>query len=94
MESSSGWVDMSEPFEEFRFQLGDLLAHNDDCVVTTCRASGESRTGGPPFELVWGIVWTFREGKTVRVEGLPYRRRSPRSRRAVGVVRSSPLVVD
>ena len=70
MESSSGWVDMSEPFEEFRFQLGDLLAHNDDCVVTTCRASVESRTGGPPFELVWGIVWTFREGKTVRVEGL------------------------
>jgi ketosteroid isomerase-like protein len=63
-------VDMSEPFEEFRFELVDVLAHDDERVVTTCRASGESTAGGPPFELVWGIVWAFRDGKAVRVEGL------------------------
>jgi ketosteroid isomerase-like protein len=63
-------VDVSEPFDEFRFELLDVLAHDDEHVVTTCRATGESRTGGPPFELVWGVVWTFRNGKMVRVEGL------------------------
>jgi ketosteroid isomerase-like protein len=63
-------VDVSEPFEGFRFELVDVLAHDDERVVTTCRASGKSTAGGPPFELVWGVVWTFRDGKTVRVEGL------------------------
>jgi ketosteroid isomerase-like protein len=62
-------VDISEPFDEFRFELGDVLAYHDEHVVTTCRARGDSRTGGPPFDLVWGVVWTFRDGKVTRVEG-------------------------
>ena len=63
-------VDMSEPFDEFEFDLVDQLASDDEHVVTTCCARGKSRAGGPPFELVWGVVWTFREGKVARVEGL------------------------
>jgi hypothetical protein len=39
-------------------------------VVTTLRVTGESRTGGPPFELVWGVIWTLQDGKIARVEGL------------------------
>jgi ketosteroid isomerase-like protein len=69
-----GWspwlVDVSEPFDEFRLELVDVLAHDDQHVVTTCRVKGHSRTGGPPFELVWGVVWTFQDGKIVRSQGL------------------------
>jgi ketosteroid isomerase-like protein len=64
------FVDMSEPFDDFRFELADVLAHDSDRVVTTLRITGDSRTHGPHFELVWGAVWTFREGKVVRVEGM------------------------
>jgi ketosteroid isomerase-like protein len=65
------WLsDVSEPFDEFRFELVEVLAHDDERVVTTCRATGDSTTGGPSFELVWGVVWTFRNGKVVRVQGL------------------------
>jgi hypothetical protein len=46
-------VEVSEPFDEFRLELVDVHAH-DEHVVTTCRVSGVSRAGGPPFELVWG----------------------------------------
>jgi ketosteroid isomerase-like protein len=64
------WLaEVSEPFDDFRFELVDVLADDDECVVTRCRASGDSKQGGPPMELVWGVVWTFREGKVVRVEG-------------------------
>jgi ketosteroid isomerase-like protein len=63
-------VDVSEPFDEFRFELVDVLAHDDEHVVTTCRAKGDSRTGGPAFELVWSVVWRFRNSKVVRVQGL------------------------
>jgi len=63
------FADMSEPFEDFRFQLVDLLAHDDEHVAFTCRASGTSKTGGPPFALVWAAVWTFRDGKVVTSEG-------------------------
>jgi hypothetical protein len=47
-----------------------VLADDDERVVTTLRATGDSRVGGPPFELVWGAVWTFRSDKVVRVQGL------------------------
>jgi ketosteroid isomerase-like protein len=63
-------VDLSEPFDNFKFELADVLADDDRQVVTTCRVTGESRTGGPPFELVFGVVWTFRDGKAIRIEGL------------------------
>jgi ketosteroid isomerase-like protein len=64
------FIDMSEPFEDFRFQLVDVLAHDDERVVARLRAAGKSRAGGPPFELGWAAVYTFRGGKAVRVEGL------------------------
>jgi ketosteroid isomerase-like protein len=62
-------VDMSEPFDEFKFELVDILGYDDERVVTTYRVTGRSRMGGPPFELVWGAVVTFRDGKIVRTEG-------------------------
>ena len=66
-----GWLaDISEPFDEFQLELAEVLSHHEEHVVTTLRATGNSRTGGPPFELVWGAVWTLRGGKIVRVEGL------------------------
>jgi ketosteroid isomerase-like protein len=65
------WLaEVSEPFDDFRFELVDVLAHDAERVVTTCRVKGDSRRGGPPFELVWGVVWTFRGGKVVRAQGL------------------------
>jgi ketosteroid isomerase-like protein len=67
----AAWLgDVSEPFDNFRFQLIDVLAHDDEHVVTTCRVTGDSRSGAPPFDLVWGVVWTFRNSKVVTVRGL------------------------
>lgn len=62
-------VDISEPFDEFEFGLVEVLAHDDDWVATTVRAAGKSRMGGPPFELEWGAIYTFRDGRLVRAEG-------------------------
>jgi hypothetical protein len=42
-------IDMSEPFEAFRFELVEVLAHDDDRVVTTCRATGCSGGLCGPF---------------------------------------------
>jgi ketosteroid isomerase-like protein len=65
-----GWLaDMSEPFEEFRFEPVDVLAHDDEHVAFTCRVSGRSKTGGPPFALVFATVWTYHQGKVVKTEG-------------------------
>jgi ketosteroid isomerase-like protein len=64
------WLtDMSEPFDEFRFELVDVLGEQGDNVVGSLRASGKSRTGGPPFNLEWACVYTFRNGKAIRIEG-------------------------
>jgi ketosteroid isomerase-like protein len=64
------WLaDISEPFDEFKFELVDVLADDDDRVVTRVRATGASRTGGPPFELEWGAIYTFRNEKMIRAEG-------------------------
>jgi ketosteroid isomerase-like protein len=62
-------VDMSEPFEDFNYELAEVAGEVGDHVVTTLRIRGASRTGGPEFELVWGTVWTFRDGRVVRIEG-------------------------
>ena len=64
------FADMSEPFDAFRFELVEVLADDDERVVTTLRAHGESRTGGPSFELVWAAIWTFQDGKVRRIQGL------------------------
>jgi len=62
-------VDMSEPFDDFRFELGKVLAHDDKRVVVTFRVRGKSRMGGPDFELVWGGIVSFHDRKIVRVQG-------------------------
>jgi ketosteroid isomerase-like protein len=62
-------VDMSEPFDDFRFELAEVLGSRGDDVVTKLRFSGDSRVHGPKFELVWGAVWSFRNGKVTRTEG-------------------------
>ena len=49
-------ADISEPFDEFRLELVDVLADDDDRVVTRVRATGAS----PTFELEWGAIYTFR----------------------------------
>jgi ketosteroid isomerase-like protein len=70
LEGLSQWLaDMSEPFDDFKFELAEVLAHDDEHVVTAVRASGTSRTGGPPFELEWGAVYSFRRGRLYRAEG-------------------------
>jgi ketosteroid isomerase-like protein len=74
LEGVGQWLaDMSEPFDDFRFELVDVLGHQDEHVVTLLRAAGKSRAGGPPFELVWAAIYTFDRGRVVRIEG----RRTP-----------------
>jgi ketosteroid isomerase-like protein len=70
LEGLMQWLaDISEPFDAFKFELVEVLAHDDEHVVTAVRASGTSRTGGPPFELEWGAIYSFRRGRLVRAEG-------------------------
>lgn len=70
LEGVAQWLaDISEPFEGFRFELVDVLAHEDDWVAARVRATGTSRTGGPPFELEWGAIYTFRDDRLIRAEG-------------------------
>jgi ketosteroid isomerase-like protein len=70
MEGLIQWLaDISEPFDGFKFELVEVLAHDDEHVVTAVRASGTSRTGGPPFELEWGAIYSFKGGRLVRAEG-------------------------
>ncbi len=81
------WLtEVSEPFEDFQFHVIEVLAHNDEHVVTECRVKGQSKTGGPPFELTWGVVWTFRDGKVTRAEGL---RTPDEALKAAGFARNS-----
>ncbi len=69
-EGLAEWLaDLSEPFDEFGFELVEVLADADEQVVLTLRASGTSRSGGPPFALEWGAIYTFREGRITRAEG-------------------------
>ncbi len=71
VEGVIAWLtDMSEPFDDFRFELVDVLAYNDHDLVTSLRASGNSKSGGPPFDLTWAAVYSFRDGKLFRVQGL------------------------
>jgi ketosteroid isomerase-like protein len=64
------WLaDISEPFDDFHFELLEVLAHDEDRVVAQLRVRGSSRTGGPDFALVWGAIMTYRDGKLIRAEG-------------------------
>jgi ketosteroid isomerase-like protein len=70
LEGIAQWLaDISEPFDDFRFELVDVLDHEDDWVVASVRATGTSRTGGPPFELGWAAIYTFRDGQLIRAAG-------------------------
>jgi hypothetical protein len=46
--------------------------------VTAVRAAGTSRVGGPPFELEWGAIYSFRDGMLVLARGF----RTPAEARA------------
>lgn len=63
------FAEMSEPFDDFRFELLDIVGADGDQVVATHRASGTSLTGGPPWALVWAALWTIRGGKVIRIQG-------------------------
>jgi ketosteroid isomerase-like protein len=63
------FLDMSEPFEDFRFELVRIVGSTDESVAFECRAAGKSHTGGPDFDLVWGGVVWVRDGQAFRIEG-------------------------
>ena len=64
------WIDdIADPFDEFRYELVDVLAQDDEHVVATQRVTGRARTGGADLELEWPAVYWFRDGKVVRAQG-------------------------
>jgi ketosteroid isomerase-like protein len=73
-------VDMSEPFDDFHFELLEVLGSDSDGSSPPIASEASRGKVGPEFALVWGAVTTFRDGKIVRVEGLPHARGSARGR--------------
>jgi ketosteroid isomerase-like protein len=58
------WVEM---FESIDFRAKELIDAGDK-VFAWMRFAGTGTTSGVPVEMEQAQVWTFREGKVVRVE--------------------------
>lgn len=71
---ATGWRDwISDIYEEFtgpaRYELEEIIATTDDCVVASFRIVGRSVRSRMPLLLRWaGVTW-FRDGKLTRVVG-------------------------
>ena len=57
---------------EYSFELREAIAAGDDVVVVADEA-GTGKGSGVPLERTWASVWTFRDGKVIRVA--PYETR-------------------
>ena len=77
-----------------RFELERLIDAGEDPVVALTVQTATGKGSGVPVDLHVGQVYEREDGRQGSGDELPQPRRGPGSRRAVGVVRSSPLVVD
>lgn len=59
--------DWLKAWDEWELEL-DALHDAGDKVVAIVRQRARSTTTGLPVEMVFGQVWTFRDGKEVRME--------------------------
>ncbi len=71
---ATGWQDwMDDIFEEFvagaRYDMEEIVAEAEDCVVARFRIAGLSSLSRQPLEFRWaGVTW-FRDGRATRAAG-------------------------
>ena len=61
------WLDWLEPWASYYVQVEEMIEAGDSVVVLV-RDRGRRHGMDAEVELISGSVWTFRDGKVVRVE--------------------------
>ena len=59
--------DWTDAFDGWTIEL-QALHDAGDRVVSVCRQQGRSKTTGMPVEMLFGMVWTLRDGMQTRME--------------------------
>jgi ketosteroid isomerase-like protein len=76
------WNDITEAFEDVRFQVMEIERIDAERAVTAQRLVGTFRLTGIELDAPWGSVVSIRDGKILKAVGYS----SPRTaRRAVGL---------
>jgi ketosteroid isomerase-like protein len=60
-------------FEEFRFEIEETIDAGDNVMVMAAVAGTGKDSGAPVKTPSFGQVWTFAEGRLVRMEAFPNR---------------------
>ena len=76
------WEDVTDAFQEFRWELTSIEAVDDRRCVTVQRIAGRFRHTGIDLDFTWGAIITVRDGKILSAVGYVSPRRA---RRAAGL---------
>ena len=58
--------DIDDTFDDFRWELHDIVGWYGDDLVLVLRATGRGRTSGVPIDQLFPQVWRFKDGKPWR----------------------------
>ena len=58
----------TEPFEEWRVEVEATHDVDDDRVLAIMRQHGRARSSGMPVDMVFGQLYTLRDGKQTRMQ--------------------------
>ena len=61
-----------EAFDDYRLTAEEIIDAGPS-VVLVLREEGRGKESGVPFEREWAHVWTFRNGRIIRIEPFPSR---------------------
>jgi ketosteroid isomerase-like protein len=67
IEETNEWLaEWLEGFEDWSVEIKEAIDAGD-LVVTIARQRGRAKHGGPPVEMRFAQVWTFRDGRITRM---------------------------
>jgi ketosteroid isomerase-like protein len=67
----AGFREWIGSWEDYRYELLDVIDAGDDKVVLTSRQSGRGRGSGVEVEVANAVVNTLRNGKVIRMDVYP-----------------------
>jgi ketosteroid isomerase-like protein len=73
------WDDLAEAFGEFDVKLEEVMAIDEERVLSTQRFVGQFRTTDIPFDGLWAAILWIRDGRVVRAQGFLSKRRAMRA---------------
>jgi ketosteroid isomerase-like protein len=76
------WEDVTDPFQEFRWEPKSIEAIDERRCLTVQRIAGRFRHTGIDLDFAWGSIVTVRDGKILSAVGYSSPRRA---RRAAGL---------